>query len=218
MGSNSSADAGLLPSAAQAGSIPLGPSEAQAPAQPPDRAEKELAPGERKRTELARPTLPAPSPAAARNRLPRALSPRNGEVFVAGMLGAVGLFFAWQAMLLDLGHIGLPGPGFFPLCLGATLVIAAVLIGLACWQYRDGDPLEFGHRDVLITLTALLILPLIFEPLGALLSLGLFGAAMLVLIGRVALPLAITASALGMAACWYFFEVLLGVSLPTGAW
>ena len=134
------------------------------------------------------------------------------------MLGAVGLFFAWQAMLLDLGHIGLPGPGFFPLCLGATLLIATVLIGLACWQYRDGEPVEFGHRDVLIALAALLILPLIFEPLGALLSLGLFGAAMLVLIGRVALPLAITASALGMAACWYFFELLLGVSLPAGAW
>ena len=134
------------------------------------------------------------------------------------MLGAVGLFFVWQAMLLDLGHIGLPGPGFFPLCLGATLSIAAVLIGLVGWQNRDGEPVEFGHRDVLITLAALLMLPLIFEPLGALLSLGLFGAAMLILIGRVALPLAITASALGMAACWYFFEVLLGVSLPAGAW
>src|SRR6516162_6769433 len=221
MGGNSSADAGLLPPAAQAVSIPLGPSETPALGQPPARAEeKELAPGERKRTELAGPARPArsPSPAAAGKRLPRAVCPRIGEAFVAGMLGAVGLFFAWQAMLLDLGHIGLPGPGFFPLCLGATVSIAAVLIGLACWQYRDGEPVEFGHRDVLITLAALLMLPLIFEPLGALPSLGLFGAAMLILIGRVALPLAIAASALGMAACWYFFEVLLGVSLPAGAW
>src|SRR3974377_2149883 len=118
MSGNSSADADLLPPAAQAGSIPLGPSEAPTLAQPPARAEKESAPGERK---LARPALPAPlpSPAAARKRLPLALSPRVGEVFVSGMLGAVGLFFAWQAMLLDLGPLGLPGPGFFPLCLGA---------------------------------------------------------------------------------------------------
>jgi hypothetical protein len=28
--------------------------------------------------------------------------------------------------------------------------------------------------------------------------------------------LAIVASALGMAACWYFFQVLLGLQLPTG--
>ena len=132
------------------------------------------------------------------------------------MLGAVGLFFAWQAMLLDLGHIGLPGPGFFPLCLGATVSIAAVLIGLACWQYRDGEPVEFGHRDVLITLAALLILPLIFEPLGALPSLGLFGADMLILIGRVALPLAAVSACIAMAACWYFFQVLLGLQLPLG--
>jgi hypothetical protein len=148
----------------------------------------------------------------------RALSARAGGIFVAGMLGAVGAFFAWQASLLDLGHIGLPGPGFFPLCLGAVLLACAVVIGLDCRGDRDGEPVEFGHRDVLITLAALLVLPLIFEPLGALASLGLFGAAMLVLIGRVGLPLAIAASGLGMAACWYFFEVLLGVSLPAGPW
>src|SRR6516165_2566079 len=101
MGGNSSADAGLLPPAAQAGSIPLGPSETPALGQPPARAEeKELAQGERKRPALADPALPAPSPspAAARKRLPRTVSPRIGEVFVAGMLGAVGFFFAWQAM------------------------------------------------------------------------------------------------------------------------
>src|SRR6516165_915058 len=120
MSGNSSADIGLLPPAAQADSIPLEPSEASAFGQPPARAERELA-RERKRAELARPTLPAPSPSAARKLLPRAVSPRIGEAFVAGMLGAVGLFFVWQAMLLDLGHIGLPGPGFFPLCLGATV-------------------------------------------------------------------------------------------------
>jgi hypothetical protein len=146
------------------------------------------------------------------------LSSRSGGIFVAVMLGAVGLFFAGQALLLDLGRIGLPGPGFLPLCLGAALLACATLIGLDCWQDRDGEPVEFGHRDVLITLGALLILPPIFEPLGALPALGLLGVAMLVLIGRVALPLAIVASGLGMAACWYFFELLLGVSLPAGPW
>jgi len=150
--------------------------------------------------------------------VPRALSSRTGGIFVAALLGALGLFFAWQALLLDLGHIGLPGPGFLPLCLGAVLLACAVMIGLDCRGYRGGEPVEFGHRDVLVTLAALLVLPLIFEPLGALLSLGLFGVAMLVLIGRVALPLAIAASGLGMAACWYFFQVLLGVSLPAGTW
>jgi hypothetical protein len=47
-------------------------------------------------------------------------------------------------------------------------------------------------------------------------TLGLLGAALLVLIGRVPLPLAILAAGLGMAACWYFFQVLLGLQLPAG--
>jgi hypothetical protein len=63
----------------------------------------------------------------------------------------------------------------------------------------------------------LLVVPLMFETLGALPTLGLFGMTMLVLVARVRLMLAIVATGLGMAACWYFFQVLLGLQLPTGA-
>ena len=60
-------------------------------------------------------------------------------------------------------------------------------------------------------------MPLVFESLGALPTLGLFGMTVLVLVARVHLMLAITAAGLGVAACWYFFQVLLGLQLPTGA-
>ena len=59
-------------------------------------------------------------------------------------------------------------------------------------------------------------MPLLFEPLGAYLSLGLFGAVLLVLIARVSVPLASLAACVAMAACWYFFQVLLGLQLPRG--
>jgi hypothetical protein len=149
---------------------------------------------------------------------PRALNDRSGGILVAGMLGAAGAFFVWQALRLDLGGIAMPGPGFFPLSLGAILMACAALIGFACARSRAGEAVEFGHRDVVITVAALLTIPLIFEPLGAPVSLGLLGIAILLLVGRVALPLAIAATGLGMAACWYFFVVLLGVQLPTGTW
>jgi hypothetical protein len=139
-------------------------------------------------------------------------------MFVAGMLAVAGAFFVWQALLLDLGGIALPGPGFLPLFLGAILVLCAALIGIDCWRSCGGEAVEFGHRDVLITVAALLLIPVIFEPLGAHITLALFGVAILVLIGRVAFLLAIAATGLGMAACWYFFDVLLGVQLPTGPW
>jgi len=87
---------------------------------------------------------------------------------------------------------------------------------LHSFRPANGETVALGHRDVLIVLAAALAVPLLFDPLGAYLTLGLFGVVVLVLIARVSLLLAIAASVAGMAACWYFFEVLLGLQLPTG--
>jgi hypothetical protein len=62
----------------------------------------------------------------------------------------------------------------------------------------------------------LLAVPLLFELVGAYITLGLLSAVLLVLIARVSVLLAIVSSAVGMAACWYLFGELLGVRLPTG--
>jgi hypothetical protein len=150
--------------------------------------------------------------------LPRAFSERRGDMVVAGVLALTGAFFVWQAARLDLGGVGLPGPGFFPLLLGAALVVLSIAIGIGRWRSSQGEAVELGHRDVLIAVAALMAVPLLFEPLGAAVTLGLLAAALLTLIARVRLPLAIAAAGLGMTACWYFFEVLLGVSLPAGPW
>ena len=153
-----------------------------------------------------------------RGKLPRTFSDRAGDMVVAGVMALTGAFFVWQAARLDLGGVGLPGPGFFPLLLGAVLVVLAIAVGVGRWRSSAGEAVELGHRDVLIAVAALLTVPLIFEPLGAIVTLGLLATALLVLITRVRLPLAIAAAGLGMAACWYLFEVLLGVSLPVGPW
>jgi putative tricarboxylic transport membrane protein len=153
---------------------------------------------------------------ADRRALPRAVCARRGGVAVACALAVVGLVFLWQAALLDFGDIGLPGPGFFPLLLGAALVGLSVLIGIDHWRESHGPSVEIGHRDVLIVSAALLAVPLLFEALGAYITLGLFGAALLVLIARTPVWLAGAAALIAMAACWYFFQVLLGLQLPTG--
>jgi Tripartite tricarboxylate transporter TctB family len=153
-----------------------------------------------------------------RARLRLAVSERRGGMVVAGVLAGAGAFFAWQSSLLDLGNLGLPGPGFFPLFLGAVLVAFAAVIGFDCWRSPAGEAVELGHRDVLIAIAALLAVPLAFEPLGAYITLGLFGTVMLVLIARVRLLPAVAATGLGMAGCWLFFQQLLGLQLPTGPW
>jgi hypothetical protein len=155
--------------------------------------------------------------AGAGRLLPCLVSARRGGIFVAGLLAVIGLVFAWQASLLDFGGFDLPGPGFFPLVLG--VIVFAFSTHIAIEGVRgagEGETVELGHRDVLIVLAAMVAVAALFEPLGAYLSLGLFGAVLLVVIARVSLPLAALSAGVAMAACWYFFQVLLGLVLPIG--
>jgi hypothetical protein len=155
--------------------------------------------------------------AQAGEGLLRAISARRGGICVAAALAFTGLLFTWQASLIDFGDFALPGPGFFPLVLGVLVLVLAVVIGVGDWlQASSQETLELGHRDVLIVFAALLAVPLLFERLGAYATLGLFGAALLVLIARVSLLVAGLSAIIAMAACWYFFQVALGLQLPTG--
>jgi len=157
------------------------------------------------------------SRAGAGRLLPRTVSARRGGIAVAVALGAIGLVFAWQASLLDFGGLDLPGPGFFPLVLGVIVFAFSTLIAVEGFRGAgEGETVELGHRDVLIVLAALAAVAALFEPLGAYLSLGLFGAVLLVVLARVSVLLAVVSAGIAMAACWYFFQVLLGLQLPTG--
>jgi hypothetical protein len=149
--------------------------------------------------------------------LPRVVSARRGGIAVAILLAVIGLVFAWQASLLDFGGFDLPGPGFFPLVLGVVVFAFSTLIAAEGFRGAgEGETVELGHRDVLIVFAAMIAVAALFEPLGAYLSLGLFGAVLLVVIARVSVPLAVLSACIAMTACWYFFQVLLGLQLPLG--
>src|SRR5262245_5918507 len=132
--------------------------------------------------------------------LPWRIGARRGGILVAAGLAATGIIFVWQASLLDLGRIGLPGAGFFPLLLGALVVLFSILTGIASWRGKaEGAAAELGHPPVLITLAALLAVPPLFEWLGAYVTLGLFTAALLVFTARLSPLLALVWAVLGMA-------------------
>jgi hypothetical protein len=147
-----------------------------------------------------------------------AISFRDGGILLAAVLAVMGAVFAWQASLLDLGDLALPGPGFIPLVLSVATVVLACIIGFSEWRWRDSrETVELGHRDVVIVFAAMLAVPLLFESLGAYLTLGAFGAVLLVLVARTSIVIACLAAAVGMVGCWYFFQVALGLQLPIGA-
>jgi hypothetical protein len=159
-----------------------------------------------------------PAPGDAGQVLFRAVSVRSGGIWITAVMAAAGLLFAWPAAQLDFGNLSLPGPGFAPLILSLATIALAGMIGGREWRKKDsGETIELGHRDVLIVFVAMLAVPLLFAPLGAYLTLGLFGAVLLILVARVPVAIAIAAAAAGMVACWYFFQMALGLQLPIGS-
>jgi hypothetical protein len=147
-----------------------------------------------------------------------AVSVRSGGIWTAAVLSAAGLVFAWQALLLDFGTVALPGPGFIPLVLSLATIALGGIIAVMEWLRADaGETVELGHRDVLIVFAAMVAVPPLFEPLGAYVTLGLFGAVLLVLVARTSVVIACVAAVAGMVACWYFFQVALGLQLPFGS-
>lgn len=142
---------------------------------------------------------------------------RRGEAAVAAVLVLIGAFFIWQSLALPMGSVGLPGPGFFPFVLGLALgaqALGLLVGGLAA--PRTDAVMEIGHREVLLVYLAMLLVPLFFERVGAALTLGVFAAAVAMIVGRVRWWHAVLGAAVGIAVAWYFFKSLLGVQLPMG--
>jgi hypothetical protein len=145
------------------------------------------------------------------------VSMRIGEVLTGLALFACSVFFAWQAVLLPFGTVGLPGPGFFPFALAIVLGMLALVIML--YALRDVDErqrLFIGHRDVLIAIAALIGVAIAFERGDSYLVLGAFTLVMLVTVGRTKWWRAAIGAGLGMVAVWAVFNRVLGVRLPVG--
>jgi len=132
-------------------------------------------------------------------------------------LVACAAFFAWRALLLPFGTVGLPGPGFFPFALAIALGVLALAIVL--YAVREVDALErifLGHRDVLVAIAALAGVAFAFERGDSYIILGTFTAVLLVTVGRTRWWRAVLGAGLGMVVVWAVFNRALGVRLPAG--
>jgi Tripartite tricarboxylate transporter TctB family len=159
---------------------------------------------------------PVPSEAEEQGAWGRPVSARLGELVMAAVLLATGLFFVWRAALLPFGRIGLPGPGFFPLVLGFALSGLSIAMLYRTAREAAGPVVYLGHRNVLIVFAALLGLALTFEKADTYLTLGMFAAVLLLLVARAPLWKVALAVVLGMIGVYFAFKVALGVRLPTG--
>ncbi len=142
-----------------------------------------------------------------------------GTAIAASLLGVVYLV---EATRYARGTMAEPGPGLFPLGIGALLLSAALATGLEAWSRRTWEDIDWPRgRDALRVLAVLalglsyaLLLPWLGHPVAA--SLITLAVLQLMRLQGWALKLGL-ALGLGLGS-YYLFAVVLGVPLPTGLW
>jgi putative tricarboxylic transport membrane protein len=144
------------------------------------------------------------------------VSSRRGEAAVTLVLLGVALYLIWTARGMPAGTVALPGPGFFPIAVGTLLALVSIGILVRLARQQDGARIAFGHRDVAIALGALVGVVILFEPLGAVVTLGLLLFVLVAAFARIALWRAALGALGGAAFAWLVFVQLLGVQLPRG--
>jgi putative tricarboxylic transport membrane protein len=158
----------------------------------------------------------------------------RGDLAVAVVCLAVGAAAIREAQSYPDPANGYPGPGLFPVFVGAVLALCGVLLllrvllvigrtrarGMA--PELSADRTERPTRRALVdALAVLLAVPayvLLAGIVGFFLAVALVAAGLMVVLGARVLRLAVPV-ALGVAAfVWYVFGELLSVPLPTAIW
>lgn len=136
--------------------------------------------------------------------------------FLAGSI-----LFLSQAARLPLGTAEQPGPGLFPVLVGAFLLAVGVAFLLQC--LREGRaavllPAAGACRRVGVIGVALSIFCLLLPWVGyAVTALGLV-IVLLRVFGMARWTLTAAVALVATAASYYLFAVILGVPLPAGVW
>jgi putative tricarboxylic transport membrane protein len=135
---------------------------------------------------------------------------------VAIALALLGAFVIVQASQLKLTTLGGgPGPGVFPMALGALLLGLGVLLAPSTLRERT----EFGHIPRLVGLTLVLIVyAILLDPLGFVITTAL---AMAVLLGAFTTNrrwLWAIIGVVGSVISYALFSSILHVQLPADPW
>jgi putative tricarboxylic transport membrane protein len=128
----------------------------------------------------------------------------------------------WQSVIIPMGHIGKPGPGFLPFWVA---VIMALLSGVLWFQAGLRQPVseevkflsgEGRWPSVVLTAAALLAYAFLMETLGFITSTLLLLLLLFRVIGRQKWWVALTGTVLVTWAAHTLFQLVLKVHLPSG--
>jgi putative tricarboxylic transport membrane protein len=154
-----------------------------------------------------------------------------GSIVFAGLILAVGLIYEGMALYMPQGRLSYPGPGFFPLMIGAFLIVTALgcLLQEVLPRKRGEGPTALplpnqdsaapGDRNVKKTfqLMALMIgYILVLKPLGFLISICAFLVVAIRIFGYRRWFPTLAMAAIIAAISYVSFVLWLKVPLPLG--
>ena len=143
---------------------------------------------------------------------------RVKAVVVAAVFLLAGVWIFLEALQVPFGSLRMPGAGFFPLLLGITLsVLAVMLLGLE-WTSREVDAARVwpDTPDVLYVTAILILAAWLFERAGFLVAMGLFLAVSIKVLGRGRWLTVLATAVVGSVTSYWVFVRLLQISLPGG--
>jgi putative tricarboxylic transport membrane protein len=139
----------------------------------------------------------------------------GGVTLVFLLLAAFICVEAWQ---VPFGSLRMPGAGFFPLLLGVTLgVLSLLLLGTSLLGAGD-DAIDVRpeRREVVQLAASIFAAVFLFERAGFLITMALFVAVVMKMLGTMRWATAIVFALLGSIVAYVVFGRVLLIALPSG--
>ena len=137
---------------------------------------------------------------------------------VAAVFLLTGVWICLEALQVPFGGLRMPGAGFFPLLLGVALSALAVMLFAVEWTSREVDSARIwpDTPDVLYVTGILILSAWLFERAGFLISMAVFLAVSIKVLGRGKWLTALATAVIGSVSSYWVFGRLLQISLPDG--
>jgi putative tricarboxylic transport membrane protein len=127
-------------------------------------------------------------------------------------------FICFEAFQVPFGSLRMPGAGFFPLLLGVTLgVLSLLLLGTSLLD-AGGESLDVRpeRREVFQLTASIFVAVFLFEWAGFLLTMALFAAVVMKMLGTMSWTTAVVLALLGSVTAYVVFGRVLLIALPSG--
>ena len=141
---------------------------------------------------------------------------RAGSVALVFLLLAA--FICFEALQVPFGGLRMPGAGFFPLLLGVALgVFSLMLLGTSLLSPAAGSPDVRPERpEVFYLVGSIFAAVLLFELAGFLLTMALFTAVAMKVLGSMSWATAVVLAVAGSVTAYVVFSRVLLIALPSG--